>query len=416
MGYSRHKIIFHHLPKTAGTTLISLLDQAFDQTDICPQDFFNIPSQDVREEHLALSYQQLIQYSLIHNHYPVPLFDSFSKEYFRFTFLREPKARLISLYYDLKTKSDQSLRCADQNAILTAMYAKSLPLGDFLKKEEHPVPALFDNGQVRLLSGSLEKKRLDYDDLEKAKQTLDRLDFVGITGLFSSSLTLLCARTGILLPHVIESLNQGKIKVTPVEMYKNESEIPLEFTMFDEQLYRYGLEKFDHICNSLLIGGKNYKHLTINYRSQKEITLTMDQGFKGDGWHAREGVGSEKVWKWSGPATRSTVSFFIAEIDIYLLQIYIISVIKQEIVDDMNIYCNGEAVAWQHKGVKLGEQLIEAVIDKTAIKLDENIIMLEVPYTISHATVEPETHDYREKGIAVTKFVMKPFSKISLET
>ena len=82
----KHKFIFIHIPKCAGTTIErTLYDYASDVSDIMPDCKWSIRTKNLRNEHLFNSIDK-------HN------------DYFTFTFCRNPYDRLVSAYTFFKLK------------------------------------------------------------------------------------------------------------------------------------------------------------------------------------------------------------------------------------------------------------------------------------------------------------------------
>ena len=85
---SRRRLVFMHIPKTAGTTLGNILRQAFDGNEIFPRynDVLKYPVGNLSKYRLFIGHIDLFQA----NHIPGPKFV--------FSFIREPKRRIISQY------------------------------------------------------------------------------------------------------------------------------------------------------------------------------------------------------------------------------------------------------------------------------------------------------------------------------
>jgi hypothetical protein len=408
----QQKIFFHHIPKTAGTTLIALLNQRYDEGKILPKAYFGVPARDVRATHLAEKYNDLSTYPLIHGHFPVPLFNDLATEYFRFTILRDPIQRLLSLYRDWLSKSKESLQDAHSDDHKTVELARSLSMVDFLNQSQHPIPALFDNGQIRLLAGAMDESELSEDHFDKAQDTLDRLSLVGLAELFDSFLTLLCSKLGWERPQAVQSLNISQNKNSFNDFTDSEKQVLEERTRLDRILYQNALNRLDRDLSEHL----NYfctskKPVSckgpLNRPRGPEFRLTMDQGFEGSGWHVREGVDGERVWRWTGPDRRSSLRFGVDASEDCTLTLKIISVIYQEIINDLNLFLNNHPVGWRHKGTQNGEQIIHGQIPRDLLE-EENLLVIEVPFTASQTEVEPSNEDNRQKGIAVTEIIVAP--------
>lgn len=406
------KILFHHIPKTAGTTLIASLEQPYAVSDIFPADVFEKLARSVRREDVENRFQEVTQYELIHGHYSAAAFTSLHNEYFTLTFLREPVSRLRSLLNDWRTKSVESLSHAPEEDVITAQRAREWPITQFLTLREWPVNALFDNAMVRLLSGELDKLQLTQADLQVAIERLESFDFVGITECFSTSFTLLMTELG--WP---ENSGQQPLNIAREQRIKDTYDVEArdaiyECTHLDTVLYQHALKVFDEQA------AKQLSNRSLNnFPAQHQVIpdhyrLTMDMGFQGTGWHVREGLDTERVWRWTGPDKQSKLLFNIAP-EHYVLTIKVISVIDENILWDTNIYLNAHPLklSWPgHDGV---HHLITANIQLGMVEKNaSNELLIEVPFTASHASVQPETEDHRQKGLAITEITLQKASEI----
>jgi len=396
------KIAFHHIPKTAGTTLIGILEQNFSIDEIIPNKYFGKPARDVISNDISSKREDLLNFNLIRGHFPAPGFDLLSNDYYRITVLREPTSRLFSLYNDWRTKSDQSLSNAHRQDVNASQLAKQFSIGNFLKHKVHPITALFDNGQVRILSESMTKKTLEAYDLEKAKKTLDKMQLVGLTEMLDAFITILCHDCNWEFPSNYQSLNTRKYNTESLEQI--DKDILHEYTKWDKQLYEYAQSLFNKKLVSHIDALKNQTSNNIKENAVSNVQLDMSKGFKSTGFHVREGIGGEHIWRWTGPGTKSTVNLNLIQHKDYNLYIDIISVIDQQIIDGIKIIFNNKELNVSHLGIVNSKQRIAAKIDRDFVnQYTSDILEIITPFTISHAEIQPETKDDRQKGVAITE-------------
>lgn len=404
------KIVFHHIPKTAGTTLISILDQNFSIPEILPSKYFGKPARDVKFEDIQDKKDNLLKYNLIRGHFPASNFDDITQEYFRITVLREPTKRLFSLYNDWRSKTEQSLSNAHPHDVRAARLAKEYSITDFLKHQVHPITALFDNGQVRMLSDTMSKSKLDSTDLAKAKSTLDKMQLVGITEMLDSFLKILCDSCNWSFPNEYQSLNKRKYDFEELE--KIDKEILYQYTKWDKQLYDYAKKIFNNKITSHIEYLNSNIRKSVKQNTTNELSFGMEQGFKCTGFHVREGLGGKDVWRWTGPSKSSTISVSLEKNLDYEINIDIISVIDQKILDGLRLKINDVEIEVKHMGVINGKQRVSGSIDRDHIEQYTNdIIEIITPFTVSHSKVQPETKDDREKGIAITNIAIHSTKK-----
>ena len=90
------KIIFLHIPKTAGQYIHAVLEAAYDKTEIYPGR--------VNDHLLTSSIDSLNRYNVFSGHFDWSLLDCLKGDKFVFTVLREPMERILSFYFYLHQK------------------------------------------------------------------------------------------------------------------------------------------------------------------------------------------------------------------------------------------------------------------------------------------------------------------------
>jgi hypothetical protein len=94
MNSSDTRVIFLHLPKTAGQSVHKTLIDLFGPASACPAR--------VNEQLLLLSIEQIRQYRVLSGHFDWSLVDCAPEPKFVFTVLREPADRVLSFYFYLR--------------------------------------------------------------------------------------------------------------------------------------------------------------------------------------------------------------------------------------------------------------------------------------------------------------------------
>ena len=183
--WTKPPISFLHFEKTAGTTVTTLLSAHFHPTQIDPDSHRSAPPHVLTPfpPHAA---RRLGGYPLVHGHYDVPSLRRLGRDRFVFTVLREPRARLLSLYYYWRSVNLRTLN--DEGDHRNVRLAHERDLLGFLSSEEPFIVDYLDNLYVRRLTGFY-VSGCDVDPLalapaesvRAASQVLDALDFVGVT-------------------------------------------------------------------------------------------------------------------------------------------------------------------------------------------------------------------------------------------
>lgn len=93
------RLIFLHLPKTAGQSCYKLLENCYEASRLCP----------ARENYhlVGKSIHDLQNYDAFYGHLDWSLLDCVGHDAFSFTVLREPKQRIVSFYFFLRRAAQQ---------------------------------------------------------------------------------------------------------------------------------------------------------------------------------------------------------------------------------------------------------------------------------------------------------------------
>ena len=246
------RLVFLHIPKTGGTTLHEFLCDFFDKEKICPARYDTLWDFKVGE---------LVNYTFFSGHYSLPTCDLIPGVNNKvITFLREPKARLISAYYFWRSHVITSK--SQQLPILTNRYS----FCDFLELENIRNGANTFNPYIQLLTGCVPTGEFrKYGDisglnshdkilLEKAINKLDSLEFFGLLEEFDESVRRLSEKLNLNFKGRIEKkmvlkdlVNQGSndFKSVVKETLTENHELLIERnTYLDELLFKYALSKF----------------------------------------------------------------------------------------------------------------------------------------------------------------------------
>ena len=250
------KMVLMHIPKTAGTSLIAIVDQQFKTGQIFPDQL----------QLRGYSAAHLGRFRLFRGHFPLRDIAYIPGQKFIFTMLRAPRARVLSQYYYHRArKLESGLRGS------IAEKAK-LPLADYLADPEVRANASVDNIQTRYLFvldpaaarelNLRDPEAADFrfdarrpDVLEIAKANLAGLGGFGLTERFDDSIGLLAAARGFRPPRRIEpqmvtakltEINPQTFDQIAVEEPDAKATALLDdLVALDEQLYAYAATLFE---------------------------------------------------------------------------------------------------------------------------------------------------------------------------
>lgn len=229
------KIIFMHIPKTAGTSFKNSLINHFD-------DNYIFPSKKLMRKYGGrypdswdfLKYKGSLEKSkLIYGHYPNHLLNKINNEgYIKITFVRDPIKRTISHLKHLKLYNEKFC---------------SMTLEEIFRHESLNINQ-FDNLQTRYFLNGAPNKKLNYNNLKIAKKNLKSFTFIGVTEYYQQSLEILNERL---------ELKLEEIKVNTFDENYNSKSVKLDFKI-DEDLFfeiyesnRFDIELYNVILSDL---------------------------------------------------------------------------------------------------------------------------------------------------------------------
>jgi uncharacterized membrane protein YkvA (DUF1232 family) len=209
------KLTFMHLEKTAGMALVQTLSDHFHplQIDTDPRRAFPahvlsaLPTSAV--PHIRRS-------ALVWGHYDIAAlrrlgFGAPGHDRFTFTVLREPRARIVSLYRYWRAQAALDLGWNGMNAAVLA--AQRLSLAEFLQSDDPLLLDYIDNFYVRRLTGQYSSFGADALALDpqaclaEAQRTLAQFDFIGICEDMAGTLAGLASRLDFPPPKHIHRVN-----------------------------------------------------------------------------------------------------------------------------------------------------------------------------------------------------------------
>jgi len=168
------KMIFVHIPKTAGSSFRELLQEIYPRKR-CVLIYSHEP------DHLDALRKEVERADAICGHVSFGIHEFYGIEARYVTFVRHPVDRVISLYRH---------QAREPGSEYHQLIARDMTLKDLLRSEQYPQ---FNNHMVRIIAGLPDSEPAhDRHLLERAEANLDlHFDFVGLTERFDESVALL---------------------------------------------------------------------------------------------------------------------------------------------------------------------------------------------------------------------------------
>ena len=191
-----HRLVFLHIPKCGGTSFHNALAASFPPEEHCPERLRFLD---------RLTQEELERYRFYSGHY---FWDQIQRvpDACTITLLREPRARLLSLYRFFRSHTWQQISYCESIGVDSPRMAKELDLADYLQVDD-PIARMYtDNAITRHLIG-----RKHYDSAGRcllppvaaanlAVENLLSMQAFGVLEHYAESRPALMHATGIALP------------------------------------------------------------------------------------------------------------------------------------------------------------------------------------------------------------------------
>jgi hypothetical protein len=349
------QVLFQHLRKTGGTTLVALLGNFMYRSPYRIAEMFE-----------GRAAPPLTGFAARHS--PL-LLELRTPGSFCFTFLRKALPRLLSERRQWMQASGEAIGLTDRSAAEAILALRYLPMSEILRRVfEFPVavssfwnhqslmlgvlparmlePQVFDRFWYNLyqhfpdnasLCAWLEKNR--YAILKNALQTLRSLDYVGISEDFDNSARELFERLGLPAPSFIPHVNARA-------HYADEDEeafraIARPFIDLDEELYEEGLELHARQARAARGAPADYLGHRVGRNEAKIYTADLPPG--GHGWHEAALRADGKWSRWTGPGQQSYVTFGLDR-GRYALELLLFGAVSEHAIRTLALSLDGAAL------------------------------------------------------------------------
>lgn len=358
---------FAHIPKTAGTSFIAVLDRVCAVEKICPAQLWR--------EMATLNPQQLQQYRLFRGHLGGYGLDSLIKRPIkRMTMLRQPVARAVSTYHFIRREPGSRVH--------QYVMDNELSLGDFAN--DAVTAEKIENAHVRQLAFSL-TDNADRDlwvsdasvaaidrwmdhyreplngeaRLNRAKGFLRDCFFFGLCERFADSMDLFAFRFGLppigqAQPHRVSRPTMNLDALTRQRLE--------QLTELDHDLYHYGSQLFEQRLAEMDDSLGPWRR-----RSDQGRTMALQRRFAagnpgnvwsvpgryrfaaplhGRGWQQRERKLPEGDWfRWTGPEAKASLWFnAITANNTWVLKFRTVDQVAPGSLDHLRVTVNGHPI------------------------------------------------------------------------
>jgi hypothetical protein len=415
-------LYFSHIPKTAGMTFRTIVEDQFHADEICPAtlnaQLAKLPPESVRNYRLFRGHLGFINLPQL----------LAGKEIINVTVLREPVARVISHYEYIRRMPGDPHYSAVKDMTLEE-FSQKLTAGKVGKNIQtyHVAKTLqFDLDQLTPAG-----------TLEIAKQSLDRFAFVGLVERFQDSLFLLSYIFGWKPIINTRKENAAKSKKGLNEIPASTIEVIKENTSLDAELYTYAKEIFEQRFSQMVadlvarFGAEcglepatteadlseaqlaklvdlHYQQRFANLEKPSSTSYVYDfcLPLRGTGWQRRELPNNQPTYRWTGPGTTSTLDLPV-KVDVdtdFLLEFRIIcpQVTPPDILNSLTVKINGQPIAIDILHSDRGTRFFQGLVPKAY--LNSRSPFTECSFTVNRVSSLNENNpldpDTRPVGLA----------------
>ena len=283
-------ILFHHIPKTAGSTFRAILENMFSRDEVCPAE--------IPEELEALTSPELECFKLFAGHFSYENNENMLSENIWISFLRNPTDRIISYYYNLialdrmpDSWAERFNNRADWKEFLVEI--RKMSLQEFILSKNKKAVKITENRQTQaFVPDNIRLNVKDWsiynaENIELAKKNLrERFAFVGIQEYFDLSLDLFSMTFALnpinAVPYTT-NLNTKKTREAKYEIEPATLALIKEKNTMDIELYEYAKELFFERINKINRKGVANNHMelisnNIPLELMNEKTKALNQG------------------------------------------------------------------------------------------------------------------------------------------
>ena len=363
---------FVHIPKTAGTSFIVLLDRFYPADHIFPHQLWR-ETNEVDLHHNA-------QYELFRGHFGgggVDVLTDRPIEYL--TLLRDPRELARSTYHyvqrETNTKVHQLVNDLHMSFADFLAHPVTVPLVqnrlirnisfDF-KLDPAAQEVFLSSETIAYLQQIIQQQEPAIDDdqrLQRARKMLQSCRWFGLVERFDESMQLLCyvMRWPPIGP--TQKLNTQTTKYTLNEAETTNLELmnqqDLKFYQEAQHLFQHQLEGMHENLDKLrtdaaqsvddLLDLRYQQHQAKRMQGQLPRAANYDFGDRlyGQQWHRREIMQPESdYFRWTGPGDTAFIDFWLQPLA-YQISIRIINATTPEALDRLTITLNDQPIAWQ---------------------------------------------------------------------
>lgn len=368
-------LYFMHIPKTAGSSLITLLDQHYTIEEICPvhEGFKNFLRYDTKERN---------RFRFIRGHFPYKLKFELDRIPRTITFLRHPVARTLSA-------ARHHYRLEQQGASYFKEKISDISLLAFLN---NPVfGTAVSNVAVNYLNDIIGKHPYKKASLQLAKERLESFDVVGLVERFIESLDQLTNAFEFAPVDEIPYTNVDPERSSREEIENDLLDQIMEMNRDEIALYEYGIKLFEKRLKSLNTERKDLTIICQPMLPAANVFFDFKRVDPGRGWYTGEQHPIYGIVRWSGPAAVSRLRFPLPLGNDYTIRFRILPPSAPDILQSLSLTVNAHPIslAMRPDGPH-GAAIFEGKIPQDILTIAPVELAFQVHRTVPLRTIREE--------------------------
>lgn len=397
-------LYFLHIPKTAGTSYRTYLEDHFDADLICPHL--------VVEELLPRPPSELDGYRLISGHHGWFLPGMLRAEPTIVTVLRDPVARSLSHFYHQRNTPGDWLHEIVRDWTFEQYVTSPIGMSELANFQVRHLALdrvqedYWDHSELRDRDhDALMVKYSDPRLVDRAIERADRFAVVGIQERFDETLRLTAHTLGWPPRSAPPRLNPRRTQRDEGDLTERAREQLHRITALDRALYDRAAARFDERVKGLDTGAveRRYAEAWAARERVSRVRFGFDKAILGEGWHVRSARADGPVTRWTGPAPHATMDLALAA-GRDLRIVFNAGVWVADLRPTLRLSVNGEPVPLTFSQLKygdLGQGTFSGVIPRSVLVRNAGFTRLrfEVERTTRPSDLDPKNPDQRPVGI-----------------